>query len=166
MIKKNSEKYQTLPGHVFGFLYENITTGILKDMFTQFDEDQASKLGKSLYDVMGLYIQVYQNLSVRVNDMLAQGMFDAKEALDIMVSYSIAEEGSNNMYLKLIEVMLLKREEYNIVECEMILNYFPHKVWSTEDDMRHLRDKFYAPIFDLITQNIYKIDNRQFISTF
>ena len=34
LIKKNSEKYQTLPGHVFGFLYEHISTGVLKDMFT------------------------------------------------------------------------------------------------------------------------------------
>ena len=81
--------------------------------------------------------------------MLTQGMFNAQEALDIMVSYSIAEEGTNNMYLKLIEVMLTKRdEEYNIVECEMILNYFPHKIWSTEDELKHLRNKFYYPIVE------------------
>ena len=67
--------------------------------------------------------------------MLGQEMFDAREALDIMVSYSIAEEGSNNMYVKLIQVMLSKRDlgGYNLVEIEMILNYFPHSVWTTED---------------------------------
>ena len=121
---------------------EHISTGLLKDMFTQFDEDQRSKLDKSLFDVMALYIQVYQNLSVRVMDMLSQDQFNASEALDIMVSYSIAEEGSNTMYLKLIEIMLTRREEYNMVEVEMILNYFPHRIWSTEDQLRHLRDKF------------------------
>ena len=135
-------------------------------MFTQFDEDQRSKLDKSLFDVMALYIQVYQNLSVRVMDMLSQDQFNASEALDIMVSYSIAEEGSNTMYLKLIEIMLTRREEYNMVEVEMILNYFPHRIWSTEDQLRHLRDKFYSPVFNLITDSLYKMENRQFVSTF
>jgi len=46
-------------------------------MFTQFDEEQESKLAKSLYDVMAIYIQLYANLAVRVGDMLAQALFDA-----------------------------------------------------------------------------------------
>ena len=62
LIQKNSQKFQTVPGHVFGFLYEHVNKGLLKDLFTQYDDDQESKLGKSLYDVMGLYIQVYENL--------------------------------------------------------------------------------------------------------
>lgn len=55
---------------------------------------------------MALYLKVYENLSVRVNDMIARSedvsAFDAQEALDMMVSYSIAEEGSNNLYIRLI----------------------------------------------------------------
>lgn len=73
---------------------------MLKDIFTQYDEEQQSKLNKSLFDVMAIYIQVYNNLQIRVLDMIDQ--IDAAEALDVMVSYSIAEEGSNNLYLKLI----------------------------------------------------------------
>jgi hypothetical protein len=56
LIKKNSEKYQTLPGHVFSFLYENINKGMFKDLFTQYDEEQQSKLGKNIYEVMSIYI--------------------------------------------------------------------------------------------------------------
>ena len=141
LIQKNSQKFQTVPGHVFGFLYEHVSKGLLKDLFTQYDEDQESKLGKSLYDVMALYIQLYENLQVRVIDMHDQ--IDAQEALDIMVSYSIAEEGSNNLYLKLIQTMLTKRREYNMVEVEMILNYFPHSIWTTEEDLKHLMEQFY-----------------------
>lgn len=65
---------------------------------------------------------------VRVIDMLGKDMIDANEALDILVSFSISEEGSNNLYLLLIKAMMTKRdpESYNLVECEMILNYFPH----------------------------------------
>jgi hypothetical protein len=85
---------------------------------------------------------VYNNLEIRVVDMLQQKMFTPTEALDIMVSYSISQEGSNNMYIKLIQLMLT-RHDYNIVEIEQILNYFPHQVWSTEEDMRPLRDSFY-----------------------
>ena len=68
-------------------------------------------------------------------------LFDAHEALDIMVSYSIAEEGSNNMYIKLIQIMLSKRDlhGYNMVEIEMLLNYFPHSIWSDYDDLKKLR---------------------------
>lgn len=60
--------------------------------------------------------------------MCGRDLFDDREALDILVSYSIAEEGSNNLYLGLIKSMLLKRENtmYEMVEIEMILNYFPH----------------------------------------
>jgi hypothetical protein len=63
-----------------------------------------------------------------VVDMCNRDLFDDREALDILVSYSIAEEGSNNLYLGLIKTMLLKRENkiYEMVEIEMILNYFPH----------------------------------------
>jgi hypothetical protein len=50
-----------------------------------------------------------------------------------MVSYSIAEEGTNTLYLGLID--LIARRDYNqnpytLVEIEMILNYFPHDVWQ------------------------------------
>ena len=41
-------------------------------MFTQFDEEQQSKTKISLYDVLSLYIQIYQNIEVRINDMLSQ----------------------------------------------------------------------------------------------
>ena len=62
--------------------------------------------------------------------------------------------------------MLTKREEYNMVEIEMILNYFPHSVWATEDDLKPLRDKFYHPILEMINNHLPKIDNRQFVSIF
>lgn len=75
---------------------------------------------------MAMYIQVYDNLQVRVIDMAK--MFDAQESLDILVSYSISEEGSNNLYINMIDNMLTRRDpsSYDMVEIEMILNYFPH----------------------------------------
>lgn len=42
----------------------------------------------------------------------------------------------------------------------MILNYFPHSVWATEEDLKHLRDQFYEPIFVNITNHLPKVDNR------
>lgn len=61
---------------------------------------------------------------------------------------------------------MLSRQDYNIVEIEMILNYFPHSVWATEEDMRPLRDGFYSPLHSTVIQNIQTISNRQFISLF
>jgi hypothetical protein len=68
LIEKNSSRSETLHENVFGFIYKNLSTGLLKDMFTQYDEEQESKLSKSLYDVMSIYIQLYNNLQVRVMD--------------------------------------------------------------------------------------------------
>lgn len=102
LIEQNSKSSQSLPVHVFKHIKENVTKGVFKDFFTQVDEEQDSKLKKSLYDVMSVYITLYNNLEVRVVDMLRSDQFSASEALDILVSFSIAEEGSNNMYIHLI----------------------------------------------------------------
>ena len=40
LIQKNADKSSTLPEHVFGFLSEHIKTGMFKDLFTNFDEEQ------------------------------------------------------------------------------------------------------------------------------
>lgn len=160
LIKKNAAKTMTLPGHVFNFIHENVRVGMFKDMFTQFDEEQESKLGVSLYDVMGLYIQVYNNLQVRVIDMA--GKFSAQEALDILVSFSISEEGSNNLYISMIDCMLTQRDPstYDMVEIEMILNYFPHQIWASEDQLAPLREKFYYPILQNVNRHSGLVDNR------
>ena len=115
-----------LPTHVFNFIRENVKTGVFRDLFKGGFEDEDAELKTSLYDVMAMYLQVYDNLQVRVIDMAR--LFDAQEALDVLVSYSIAEEGSNNLYIAMIECMLTKRDpsSYDMVEIEMILNYFPH----------------------------------------
>ena len=78
--------------------------------------------------------------------MLNTQLFDAKEALDILVSYAIAEEGTNTLYLRLITTMLKRTEDYNMVEIEMILNYFPHNIWKSEAELTRLREAFYYPI--------------------
>ena len=81
-----------------------------------------------------------------MNDMLSQGLFDSKEALDILVSYAIAEEGTNTLYLRLIQNLIKRTDEYNTVEVEMILNYFPHAIWRSESELSNLREAFYHPI--------------------
>lgn len=34
LIEKNSSRSETLHENVFGFIYKNLSTGLLKDMFT------------------------------------------------------------------------------------------------------------------------------------
>lgn len=105
-------------------------------------------------------------MAIRVVDKIDQ--FSPEQALDILVSYSIAEEGSNNLYIGLIETMLAKRDpaSYNMVEVEMILSYFPHMVWASEDQMEPLRDSFYYPILYNIEQNLSTLDHRAFVAMF
>jgi len=69
-------------------------------------------------------------------------MFTGLEALDVIISYSIAEEGSNNMYLLMIQTLLTKQnaQSLQLTDVEMVLNYFPHSVFTSEPDMQPLRD--------------------------
>ena len=64
--------------------------------------------------------------------------------------------------------MLTRRDPngYNMVEIEMILNYFPHTIWAGADDLKTLRDEFYQPILDGVINHTDSIDNRQFLSIF
>jgi len=62
--------------------------------------------------------------------------------------------------------MLQRREDYNLVECEMILNYFPHSIWRDESELGRLREGFYHPMLTIIKENIGKVDKRQFLSIF
>ena len=99
--------------------------------------------------------------------MLSQpGVLDAKDSLDVLVSYSIAEEGTNTLYLRLVESMLQRKEEYSIVEIEMILNYFPHNIWRNENGLTRLSLGFYHPMIQMVKDNISKVDKRAFLSLF
>ena len=167
LIEEKSNKFRTVPGDMANFVFQNLSKGFFKDMFTQFDEEQTSKTKVSLYDVMSLYIQLYQNIEVRINDMLSQpGVLDAKDCLDVLVSYSIAEEGTNTLYLRLVENMLQRKEEYTIVEVEMVLNYFPHNIWRNENGLARLSIGFYHPMIQIVKDNISKVDTRTFLSLF
>jgi hypothetical protein len=46
-------------------------------------------------------------LEVRVNDLLSLKAFSHKECIDILVSYAVAEEGTNTLYLRLIENLIV-----------------------------------------------------------
>lgn len=98
--------------------------------------------------------------------MLSQGLFDSRQALDILVSYAIAEEGTNTLYLRLIQSLIRRTDEYNIVEIEMILNYFPHAIWKSEAELGRLREAFYHPIITKVSENVDNLDKRQFLSVF
>jgi hypothetical protein len=73
-------------------------------------------------------------------------VINAKESLDVLVSYAIAEEGTNTLYIRLVESMLRRREDYSLVEVEMVLNYFPHNIWRNESDLKRLSEGFYHPL--------------------
>ncbi len=75
-----------------------------------------------------------------------QNVVDPKDSLDVLVSYSIAEEGTNTLYIRLVESMLRREEDYSLVEVEMVLNYFPHSIWRNEVALTRLKLGFYHPM--------------------
>ena len=59
LIEEKSNKFRTVPGDMANFVFQNLSKGFFRDMFTQLDEEQSSKTKISLFDVMSLYIQLY-----------------------------------------------------------------------------------------------------------
>ena len=92
--------------------------------------------------------------------MLSNGLLTPRDSLDALVSYSIAEEGTNTLYIRLVESMLQRREDYSLVEVEMVLNYFPHGLWKDDAGLSRLRETFYHPMVEMIREHISKVDTR------
>lgn len=70
--------------------------------------------------------------------MLNGKRLSAVQALDVMSSFAIAEEGTNTLFLGLIDLVArrdINEQPYTTVEIEMILNYFPHSIWYDADQM-------------------------------
>ena len=41
------------------FVFQNLSKGFFKDLFTQFDDEQLNKNRTTLFDVLSNYIQLY-----------------------------------------------------------------------------------------------------------
>ena len=113
--------------------------------------------------------------------MINAGKLLPKQALDILCSYAIAEEGTNTLYVGLVELLAQRdpvAEPYTIVELEMTLNYFPHAVWqdvaehshaqsqSENQSIRSMRDRFYKPLIEQAILYLDVLSNEQFVSVF
>ena len=127
---------------------------------------------------------MYQNLEVRVNDLINGKQLNPKQALDALCSYAVAEEGTNTLYLGLIENLSLRDAytvPYTVAEIEMILNYFPHGIWNEADSTatfgmqsaeaniagtNSLRSRFYTPLLDQLESQMDILTNEQLISIF
>lgn len=56
LIQANKDKYSTAIGHMGKHMYENLTKGFFKDMFTDYDADEKSKMKTGLYELLQMYI--------------------------------------------------------------------------------------------------------------
>ena len=174
----------SVPMHVGRFVFQNMTRLYMKGWVTDYDDEQEDKLKNGIYEVTSMYIQLYQNLEIRVIDMINGKRMNPKQALDVLCSYSIAEEGTNTLYVSLIEQIALRdpyTEPYTIVELEMILNYFPHAIWqdvayrmdedssnaqSENNKIRSMRERFYTPIVEQTLLSLEVLTDSQFVAVF
>ena len=101
LIRKNQDKFMSVYQHVGRFLFQNVTRLYMKGWIED-DEEQDDKLQHSLYDVTALYIQLYNNLEIRVLDYMNSQTLLPKQALDVLCSYAVAEEGTNTLYIQLV----------------------------------------------------------------
>ena len=66
-------------------------------------------------------------------DNINSQKLNPKQALDAMASYSVAQEGTNTLFLGLTDI-LARRDSidmpYTLTEVEMVLNFFPHSLFQ------------------------------------
>jgi len=163
-----------VPYHFGRFIYVNLSKGLFKDFFSQFEGDtEQSKLGVTLFEVLSMYIQLYNNLELRINDSINAKRLTPKQAIDVLASYSIAQEGTNTLYLGLTEVVMsqLEKDEnqdeiLSLHEIEMLLNYFPHSIWQQTDvdEVQKGKEKFYFPLVYKIDQSWEMMSNDSFLA--
>ena len=104
-MQKNKEKFMSVPEHVGRFAFKNLSKIYAKGWMGEYDEEGEDKLQAGAFEVTAMYVQVYENLSVRVLDMMNGGRLSPKQALDVLCSYAIAEEGTNTLYVGLVELL-------------------------------------------------------------
>ena len=92
--------------------------------------------------------------------MLSQGQLTPKEAYDVLLSYCMADEGTNTLYLRLVDTLLKKQDEFTFLEIEMILNYFPHNIWKNDPALSRVKDSFYFPILKVIKLHLDNFDKQ------
>lgn len=56
LVQEKKDKFITVPTHMAKFVYQNLTKGILKDMFTDHDANEESKMKTGLFEVLQVYI--------------------------------------------------------------------------------------------------------------
>ena len=59
-----------MPMHVGRFVFQNLTRLYLKGVVKDADEEQEDKLQNGMYEVTAMYIQVYQNIEIRILDYI------------------------------------------------------------------------------------------------
>ena len=59
LIGQKRDKFRTVPGDMANFVFQNLSKGFFRNLFTQFDDEQESKTQLSLYDVLAAYIELY-----------------------------------------------------------------------------------------------------------
>ena len=70
LMKNQQEKFMTMPTHVANFLYQNLSKGLLMGFFKDYSQEEESKFATGVYEVLQIYIQLYENLQIRVIDMI------------------------------------------------------------------------------------------------
>lgn len=97
-----------------------------------YSESMDQTMSKSIYDIIERYRILFLNLDLFVHEHLNRKNFDHREAIDILVSFSIAGEGSNLLYQRIAELIepALNESKYTLHDIELIINYIPLELWE------------------------------------
>ena len=98
----------SVPHHVGRFMIANLTKLYQKGIAGDYDDESEDKFKAGMYEVCAMYIQVYENIERRILDYINSNRLTPKQALDVMCSYAIAEEGTNTLYVGLVQLLALR----------------------------------------------------------
>ena len=124
-IKNNLDQFATPVGHAINYIEKGLKRNYLRDILIDYTESMDKTMSKSIYDIIERYRILFINLELFVQEHLNRKNIDHREAIDVLVSFSIAGEGSNLLYERIAEQIepALKESKYTLHDIELIVNY-------------------------------------------
>ena len=158
--KANVDYFASPAGHFLNMLEDGLKKNYLKNYLKDFTSSMDETMSKNIYDIIEHYRILFVNLELYVQEHLNRKTIDHREAIDVLISFSIAGEGTNLLYERISELVIpaLKQGKYTFHDIELIVNYMPTEYWE--------QSKIYQLIPQLIINEIDKFNNKEILSFF
>ena len=167
-IRKTKEKVGNPFELAFDWAKDGMKKSYLKNALKDMSITTQEAHQKDIYDVLEIYNTLFRNLELVVQEELNRNNINHREAIDILVSFSISGECTNILLERVLEIILprLKESKYTRYDLELIINYFPQTFWMNSRLHNDKQDYFNNTIASIVLKEVDDFSNHELLSFF